>query len=85
MQIQLSPSFVLTDEHPSARPGIPILLLSSGTAEPQAFGPADLVDFAQDPQPAAEVAARFTRLLTDDKEREFCERFLRSWPGNRGL
>ncbi len=85
MQIQLSPSFVLTDEHASCRSGIPMLILRSGTAGPQTFGPADFVDFAGDRRPAADVAARFAQLLTDDKERAFCERFLKSWPGSAEL
>ena len=80
MEIQLSPSLVLSDEHAWCRAGMPVLVLSDGTTDSQTFEAADPVEFGCATQPAA----LWVRLLGDFKrdpaERQLCRRFLASWP-----
>jgi hypothetical protein len=77
MQIQLTPSLVLTDERTESRYGIPVLVNRQDDAT--AYGPADIIDVYHKVQPAAHVVHRFAKRLTGD-EREAAANFLRQWP-----
>ena len=68
MQIVLSQSWTLTDEHSSAKPGVPVLL-NRETGE--AYGPADYVVVY--PSPSWVSAARAVDTLLGMRRREFTE------------
>jgi hypothetical protein len=75
MRIQLTPSYLLTDEHSSSNYGRPVLM---HCATGDRFGPRDIIQPYNDwPwQPAVEVVQRMVKHegLTEE-EREFIQRF----------
>jgi len=77
MNIQLTPSLVLTDERAESRYGIPLLVNKQDDAT--AYGPADIIDVYHQVQPAAHLAHRFGKRLKGE-EREAVANFLRQWP-----
>jgi hypothetical protein len=77
MNIQLTPSLVLTDERAESRYGIPVLVNRQDDA--RAYGPADIIDVYHKVQPAAHLVHRFVKHLTGD-EREAAANYLRQWP-----
>ncbi|MCX6922639.1 MAG: hypothetical protein NT154_05405 [Verrucomicrobia bacterium] len=77
MNIQLTPSLVLTDERAECRYGIPVLVNRQDDAT--AYGPADIIQVYHQTQPAAHVVHRFAKQLAGD-EREAAANFLRQWP-----
>jgi hypothetical protein len=78
--LQLSPSFVLSDEHPASRYGAPVLILKCGANDPRAFQAPEMLGFGYELQPAAYWVARLGALKRKAADRAFCERFLHSWP-----
>jgi len=77
MNIQLTPSLVLTDERAESRYGIPVLVNRQDDAT--AYGPADIIQVYHQTQPAAHVVHRFAKQLTGE-EREAAANYLRQWP-----
>jgi len=77
MEIQLTPSLVLTDERAECRYGIPVLVNRQDDAT--AYGPADIIQVYHQTQPAAHVVHRFAKQLTGE-EREAAALFLNQWP-----
>jgi len=80
MQVQLSPSLVLSDEDAACERGAPVLILSDGRTNKRAFGARDLVKFGYATQPAAAWVRRLGVIKSDPAERQLCEHFLQSWP-----
>lgn len=80
MKFQLTPTLVLTTEHPSSAEGVPVLLVHRGTTDPTAYGPADMVSvYNQGLQPAAMLVARYGARLKGE-QRQVAAAFLRQWP-----
>ena len=77
MQIQLTPSLVLTDERAECRYGIPVLVNKQDDAT--AYGPADIIQMYHQTQPAAHLVHRFGKQLAGE-EREAVANYLRQWP-----
>jgi hypothetical protein len=80
--VQLTPSWILTAEHPASSYGIPVLV---NRANPHvAYGPADIVDFPPGGggmQTAAHFVARFGKNLRGE-ERSAAASFLKQqWDG----
>lgn len=85
MQIQLTPSWVLTTDHSSSSYGSAVLVNRHN--DEQAYGPADVVKFplgSGGVQPAAFFVARYGARL-EGEERDAAARFLRQWPGGPQL
>lgn len=78
--IVLTPSFVLTTDHPQSRYGIPVLLhRQDGTA----YGPADILQPypSRGMAPAAHFVVEMVRVKDLDPEaRTAVANFLRQWP-----
>jgi hypothetical protein len=68
MQIILSPSWILTDEHSASNEGIPVLA-NRGTGE--AYGPGDTI--RAHPSQGLVPAARVVDRLLGEKKRELTE------------
>ncbi len=80
MKIQLTPSWILTDERAECCFGIPVLI--NRADDSTAYGPADVVGFPPGGggmQPAAHFVARFGKQLQGD-DRQAADLFLRQWP-----
>jgi hypothetical protein len=77
MQIQLTPSLVLTDERAECRYGIPVLVNRQDDAT--AYGPADIIQVNHQTQPAAHLVHRYGKRLAGE-EREAVANYLRQWP-----
>ncbi len=77
MIIQLTPSFILTDERAESRYGIPVLVNRQNDAI--AYGPADILQAYRQTQPAAFYVHRFAKRLKGEA-REAAAAFLRQWP-----
>ena len=76
MQIRLTPSLILTNEHSESDYGIPVLVRLQDDST--AYGPADMIDH-EGTQRAAHLVARYGKQLKG-KEREFVQLFLKQWP-----
>lgn len=80
MNIQLTPSFVLTSEHPKSHFGVPVLLHRVDGA---VYGPADLLEpyRSHGEATAAHFVHGIVKTLTlDDPQREAVAKYLRQWP-----
>ena len=77
MQIQLTPSLVLTDERAECRYGIPVLVNRQDDAT--AYGPADIIQVYHQTQPAAHLVHRYGKRLKGE-DREAVALFLGQWP-----
>jgi hypothetical protein len=77
--IQLTPSWILTVDHPASHYGIPVLV---HRATGEGYGPGEIYDFpasAGGMQPAAHFVARFGKQLTGE-DRKAAQSFLAQWP-----
>jgi hypothetical protein len=66
-EIQLTPSWILTTDHPSSRYGIPVLV---NQATREGYGPEDLYEFPSEvggKQSCARFVAKFGRRLTGNE------------------
>ena len=77
MEIQLTPSLVLTDERAECRYGIPVLVNRQDDAT--AYGPADIIQVYHQTQPAAHLVHRYGKRLKGE-DREAVALFLGQWP-----
>ncbi len=80
MRLALSPSLTLTDERTDGASGIPVLILSDGTADPPTYRPSDPLKFGGHTMPAAHWAKLLGAAKRKPVEREFIARYLSSWP-----
>ena len=85
MKVELSPSLVLTDEDAASNYGIPVLVQRDVATKPRAYGPGDLLRYANTVLPAAQWVVRLGALKRDQAELEFCRRFLKQWPAGPQL
>ena len=81
MHIALSPSLVLTTDHPASSYGRPMLIVNPKIEPQTTYGPADVFTYDQKTWPAAMHVKRFAAIHKEDQAiQEAAKAFCSQWP-----